>query len=136
MSHSRRWVIDTNVFVSAILFPQSSAARAVLKAQSGVILASQATRLELMEVTQRERFDRYVPRQVREKLAAEFDKACRMVPIPFPIRVCRDPRDDKFIEVAVHGRADAIITGDRDLLELNPFRGIAILTPADYLTVH
>jgi predicted nucleic acid-binding protein len=50
-----------------------------------------------------------------------------------PIRACRDPRDDKFLEVAVNGRADAIVTGDQDLLVLNPFQGIPILSPAGYL---
>jgi putative PIN family toxin of toxin-antitoxin system len=60
-------------------------------------------------------------------------RAIVMVDIPFPIRACRDPRDDKFLEVAVHGHADLIVTGDADLLALNPFQGIAILTPAEYL---
>jgi putative PIN family toxin of toxin-antitoxin system len=55
------------------------------------------------------------------------------VDIPFPIRAFRDPRDDKFLEVAVHARADVIVTGDADLLALHPFRGIAILSPAEYL---
>jgi putative PIN family toxin of toxin-antitoxin system len=55
------------------------------------------------------------------------------VDIPFPIHACRDLRDDKFLEVAVHGRADVIVTGDADLLALDPFRGIAILTPDEYL---
>lgn len=49
------------------------------------------------------------------------------------VHTCRDPRDDKLLEVAVNGRADLIITGDRDLLELNPFMDIAVLTPAAYL---
>ena len=49
------------------------------------------------------------------------------------VQACRDPRDDKFLDVAVNGRADVIVTGDADLLALNPFRGIAILTPAAYL---
>jgi predicted nucleic acid-binding protein len=49
------------------------------------------------------------------------------------IRESRDPKDDKFLEAAVNGRADVIVTGDKDLLDLNPFRGIAILTPAAYL---
>jgi predicted nucleic acid-binding protein len=49
------------------------------------------------------------------------------------IRVSRDPKDDKFLEAAVNGRADVIVTGDKDLLDLDPFRGIAIVTPADYL---
>jgi putative PIN family toxin of toxin-antitoxin system len=60
-------------------------------------------------------------------------RAIVMVDIPFPIHACRDPRDDKFLEVAVHGHADLIVTGDADLLALNPFQGIAILTPAEYL---
>lgn len=55
------------------------------------------------------------------------------MPIPTPIRACRDPRADKFLEVAVRGRADLILTGDQDLLALHPFRDIAILSPVDYL---
>ena len=57
------------------------------------------------------------------------------VQTPTSIRACRDPKDDKFLEVAVHGSADVIVTGDSDLLDLHPFRGIAILTPADYLNL-
>ena len=49
------------------------------------------------------------------------------------IRVCRDPRDDQVLELAVCGRADRIITGDADLLTLDPFRGIRIVTPTDFL---
>jgi putative PIN family toxin of toxin-antitoxin system len=47
-----------------------------------------------------------------------------------PIRASRDPKDDKFLEAAVNGRADVLVTGDKDLLDLNPFRGVAIVTPA------
>ncbi len=49
------------------------------------------------------------------------------------ITVCRDPKDDKFLEVAVAGRADAIVSGDLDLLVLSPFEGIPILEPAEFL---
>ena len=49
------------------------------------------------------------------------------------IRESRDPKDDKFLEAAVNGRANVIVTGDKDLLDLHPYRGIAIVTPADYL---
>jgi len=66
-------------------------------------------------------------------LLEEFQALATFIQILTPIRACRDPKDDKFLEVAVHGRADAIVTGDADLLALHPFRGIAILTPADYL---
>jgi predicted nucleic acid-binding protein len=56
-----------------------------------------------------------------------------MNPIIYSIQACRDPRDDKFLEVAVHGQSDLIVTGDGDLLALHPFRGIDILAPAAYL---
>ena|ERR1035438_6499876 len=133
MSDTERHVLDTNVVFSGLLFPGSPPSLALLKAQRGKVLASDATLLELIEVMGRVRFDRYVERTFRQRLAVEFVNACETVSIAYPIQACRDPRDDKFLEVAVHGRADVIVTGDDDLLELHPFRGIAILTPAEYL---
>ena len=57
----------------------------------------------------------------------------RLVEIAESIRACRDPKDDQVLELAVCGRADWIITGDADLLTLDPFRGIGIVTPTDFL---
>ena len=51
------------------------------------------------------------------------------------VRACRDPKDDKILELAVNGRANYIVTSDDDLLDLNPFRGIAIVRPAEFLTI-
>jgi|CZKF01.1.fsa_nt_gi putative PIN family toxin of toxin-antitoxin system len=133
MSATERLVLDTNVVLSGLLFPGSTPSQTLLKAQRSKVLASDATLLELIEVMGRVRFDRYIERSVRQRLVAEFVNACERVQIPFPICACRDPRDDKFLEVAVHGHADLIVTGDEDLQALNPFRGIAILTPAEYL---
>ncbi|MGA2168212.1 MAG: putative toxin-antitoxin system toxin component, PIN family [Terracidiphilus sp.] len=133
MAALERLVLDTNVVLSGLLFPGSIPSRALYKAQERVVLASDVTQQELTEVMDRSRFDRYVEREIRRRLVAEYLKATVAVEIPFPIRACRDRKDDKFLEVAVHGRADLIVTGDRDLLELHPFRGIAILTPEAYL---
>ena len=49
------------------------------------------------------------------------------------VRECGDPKDDKFLEVALNGRAGAIVTGDTDLLDMNPWRGTDIVSPANYL---
>jgi hypothetical protein len=49
------------------------------------------------------------------------------------IAECRDPKDNKFLELAVAGNADCVITGDKDLLILNPFRGIKIISPRDFI---
>lgn len=133
MRGDERYVLDTNVVLSGLLFPESTPSRALLKAQNGTMLASDATLLELVEVMSRVRFNRYVERNIRQQLVAEYVNACEKAQINFPVHACRDPRDDKFLEVAVHGRADVIVTGDADLLAMNPYRGIAILTPAEYL---
>jgi putative PIN family toxin of toxin-antitoxin system len=89
--------------------------------------------MELRGVLRRPKFARYIPPGCVEPFLEQVFSLAIDVEIHAPIRACRDPRDDKFLEVAVHGRADAIVTGDADLLMLNPFRGIAILRPADYL---
>ena len=64
-----------------------------------------------------------------------FSKA-ELVPITERIAVCRDPTDDKFLEPAVNGRADAIVTDDFDLLVLHPFWGIPIITPTVFGYAH
>ena len=59
--------------------------------------------------------------------------AVRVVTIHLSVHACRDPRDDKFLEVAVNGMADLIVTGDDDLLVLDRFRPTRILTPKQFL---
>ncbi len=58
--------------------------------------------------------------------------AAELVMIAEKITGCRDPDDDKFLELAVNGHADAIISGDEDLLVIDTFRGIPIITPAAF----
>ena len=129
-----RAVIDTNVLVSQAIRPSSIPARAVDKAASSArLLFSAASWAELEEVLSRRKFDAYLDASARENFLQDLRAIALIVAASASIRACRDPRDDKFLEVAVHGRADLIVTGDDDLLALHPFRGIAILTPSDYL---
>ena len=87
----------------------------------------------LAGVLLRPRFDRSLTLHEREELVAAFVANSRMVEIAERIRACRNPDDDAILELAVNGNAAAIITGDSDLLVLNPFRGIPVLTPADFV---
>ncbi len=57
----------------------------------------------------------------------------QIVPVIRRVAACRDPRNDKFLDVALAGEAAAIISGDKDLLMLNPWHGIPILAPAEFL---
>jgi putative PIN family toxin of toxin-antitoxin system len=129
-----RLVVDTNTLVSRLLLSGSIPAQAVHKAiKAGDLLFSRATLMELNEVLRRPKFDRYLEPNDRDKFMHLLARLAIMVEITHPVQSCRDPKDDKFLEVAFNGRADVIITGDADLLELNPFRGIPILSPRAFL---
>jgi putative PIN family toxin of toxin-antitoxin system len=129
-----RCVVDTNVFVSAAVFPNSIPSQAVRRALNReVVLASEPTLQELTEVLSRSKFDAYISRKERSLFLAQLGSVAEIVSIIQLVRECRDSKDDKFLELALNGRADVIITGDGDLLEMNPWRGIETLLPAEYL---
>ena len=129
-----RIVVDTNALVSRLLLPSSVSARAVRKAvDSSILLVSEATMNELADVLARPKFDRYISLKDRQQFLRLLGRLAEFVPIVYPVRACRDPKDDKFLEVALNGKADLILAGDADLLALNPWQGIAIVQPTEYL---
>lgn len=137
----RRLVLDTNTLVSRLLLPQGTAGRAVDKALAeGVLLASEATMSELADVLSRPKFDRYVSVEDRRRFLLLLGGVVRIIPITHRIQVCRDPKDDMLLHVALNGEAQALVTGDKDLLVLadhfGPSHGLQILTPGDYLNVN
>jgi uncharacterized protein len=137
MTSERRWVFDTNVIISALLFDSSLPGRAFFHGLAeGTILLSRPSLQELQEVLGRKKFDRYLTREERDAFLVRLTQAAALIESEMPIRACRDPKDDTILEVAVAGRADAIVTGDEDLLAMNPFQNIPILTPARFLEVH
>ena len=130
------WVLDTNLLISRLLVPSGTAAKAVDHAlERGILLVSEATLEELATVLARPKFDPYISRLDRQRFLRLLGGVARVVTVSTPIQACRDPKDDKFLEVAVHGEARAIITGDTDLLELDPFHGIRIQRPGDFLRI-
>jgi putative PIN family toxin of toxin-antitoxin system len=129
-----RFVLDTSVIVSAALLPRLVPRRAVDKAtDSGRVLLSGEILEELVMTLKRERFDRYVSRESRDRFLATLIEQAVFPDIRDSFQVCRDPKDDKFLDLAVAGQAACIITGDDDLLVLDPFRGIPIVTPRRFL---
>lgn len=135
MRSKDRFVFDTNVLVRAALLSDSNAAQAFRKArQLGEILSSVSVSEELNEVLGRDKFDRYITREDRERFLVAFLRAAVVIEIGEPIVACRDPKDDKFLELAVSGGATHIITADDDLLALHPFRGISIVSIEQFLT--
>jgi len=134
MSSDIRYVFDTNVIVSAMLFNSSVPGYAFTRSlEHGTILSSQSLFEELNDVLGRKKFDRYVSPEEREKFLGSLISESELVEITELIQACRDPNDNRFLELAVNGNASFIVTGDSDLLVLNPFRSIEILTPAKLL---
>ena len=134
MSRELRVVYDTNVVVSALLFGQSIPAQALFAVHGrGTVLLSEPTLIELSEVLSRPKFDRYLTQEERERFLAALLHEATLIEISDEVRVCRDPKDDKFLDLALNGTATHLVTGDEDLLVLDPFRGIPIVTPARFL---
>jgi putative PIN family toxin of toxin-antitoxin system len=136
MTSDLRTVIDTGVAVSAVLLPRSVPRQAFDAAVSqGRLLVSKATVAELDDVFRRPKFDKYVREEKRLEFLAALVRDAEVVEITEAISECRDPKDDKFLELAVSGKANYLVSGDSDLLVLHPFRDIAILTPQAFLAV-
>jgi uncharacterized protein len=132
----RRWVLDTNVLISRLLLPGGTAARAVDHALAlGVLLVSDDTLAELAQVLSRPKFDRWVSLAERQRFLQLLGGVARHVLITHRVQACRDPRDDKFLQVALNGEAEAIVTGARDLLALDPFHGVRIMQPVDFCSI-
>lgn len=132
----RRWVLDTNTLVSRLLLPGGTAARAVDHALAlGVPLVSDDTLAELAEVLSERKFDRWVSVAERQRFIQLLGGVARRIVVTHRVRACRDPRDDKFLHVALNGGAEAIVSGDSDLLVLDPFHGVRMLKPAEFLVL-
>jgi putative PIN family toxin of toxin-antitoxin system len=134
MIEGPRVVLDTNALVSHLLRPNSTAGRPVRLAMANTrVLASDATMTELADVLSRRKFDPYVTVRERQTFLRLLLALIDQIPVLPVIQACRDPKDDKFLELAVAGAASFIVTGDADLLALHPFRGVHIVTPAGFL---
>ncbi len=133
---AERLVFDTNVLIAAALAP-GGLPNAVLEAlmnRQGRLLFSEPTYEELRSRLLRVKFDRWLSRGGRKVFLSRIKEASHFVWISGAPMGCRDPDDDKVLETALMGDAECVVTGDNDLLVMSPFRGIPILTPAEFLS--
>jgi putative PIN family toxin of toxin-antitoxin system len=138
MKITKLFVLDANTLVSAFLLSSTSiAAQAYYKARAeGKIVISEDTFNEFSDVFIRAKFDRYLPLSKRLIIIEDLKTIVQFIPVTSVIHACRDPKDNKYLELAVSSGAAFIITGDKDLLVLNPFENIRIVTPADFLKIN
>ena len=131
-----RVVIDTNVLISGLLSSTSTSQKVFdfVTAQQ-TLLISNSTFEEIAQTLTRNKFNRYLTLDKRLKFITGLRKKAEIVKILEVIQICRDPKDNQFLEVAVNGNATHLVTGDNDLLILHPFRSIQILTPSQFLNL-
>ncbi|MGC1587816.1 MAG: putative toxin-antitoxin system toxin component, PIN family, partial [Rhodomicrobium sp.] len=125
----KRAVLDTNVFISALLSPAGKPFACLSWVlDNATLLASRDLLLELETRLARPKFEKYVDANRRRAFVADLALAAVQMETGVTLRACRDPDDDKLLGIAVIGNADCIVTGDQDLLVLDPFRGVRIMT--------
>jgi uncharacterized protein len=129
-----RFVFDNNVLISAALFKNSVPDMALDMAfNKGVLLYSAETLLELEEVLNRPKFRKYIDKSDADAFLRKLSGKSKAVKIKKKVTACRVPKDNKFLELALSGKANFIISGDQDLLVLHPFENIPVISPADFL---
>ena len=132
---ARRVVVDTNTLLDFALFPESFGFRAVkrLLEEGWEICFSPETFAELAEVLMRTGFDRYLSVEDRQAVLVDIRDLGHFHEVTGTVRKSRDAKDDKFLELALASGADLIVSRDGDLLVLDPFEGIPVVSPQSFL---
>jgi len=136
---SLRVVFDTSTLVSAALRPNSVPEQALQRAiLFNRLCATRETLGELERVLCLKKFDRYISLESRLEFIEKLRRDSSLSSVPMELLVeargiCRDRKDDLFLAVCMAVQADAMVSSDQDLLVLHPWRGVAILTPAQFL---
>lgn len=134
-----RVVIDTNVFVSGIVFKLGKPKKIVdlWLRQKIILIASQPLIEELTEVLHREQFQKQTTDEEITQLIQQIQKIAVFVEGNLPALgiIKDDPDDDVVLATSLEGNADYIVSGDHHLLDLGDFRGIKIVNPAEFLNI-
>jgi putative PIN family toxin of toxin-antitoxin system len=128
-------VLDSNVIVSAILKPNSIAANAFdIAIENFDVVASRESLDELLIVLKRPKFDKYISHDDRMGDLRDYINITKKIHVTLEVLDCKDPKDNKFLALAVTANAKIIVSGDkRDLISMNPFRGIEIIGIREFI---
>ena len=127
-------VLDASMLVSAAMSRGSVPDLAMLRAfGSDRVAVSEAVMIELQNVFARPRLMRFIVPELRDNVLSLLDAFGVLFTPTEPVFDCCDPKDNKYLELALVARADVIVSSDSDLLVLHPWRGVGILRPAEYL---
>lgn len=134
---NKKYICDTNVLLSSLLSkksPPSEVVKYIIK--NGFLAFSDETFSEFEEVFNRPKFDKFISKEKRIRFIEQVRSICWRYGIFQKIDLCRDPKDNKFLDVAIASYADYLITGDDDLLILKGIGNTSIITPRKFIEIH
>ncbi len=123
-----RVVIDTNIWISFLMGKHLSKLQQVLVSEQVVILFSEELFDEMVEVLQRPKFKKYFSHEMIIELVALLLRKIVWIQVTDSFNDCRDAKDNFLLALSVSGKADYLVTGDMDLLILDPFHNTRIIT--------
>lgn len=135
-----RAVLDTNTLISVVINVAASVSVEIYrscKENRFLMITSSEILSELDAVLRRERMAKFhqLADQQLQKIVNEIAKVSLIVSGEVKVEVARDPSDDKVISTALAGKADYIVTRDRDLLDLKKYKGIKLVTPEEFMGI-
>ena len=135
-SKSLRIILDTNLWISFLITKDYSKLDKLLFSGKTTLIFSQELLSEFIAVAQRPKFRKYFSPEDLEDLLSVMAEVAEWVEVKTITKLCRDAKDDFLLSLAIDGKADFLITGDSDLLELNQLKKTKIITIADFLTAN
>ena len=126
-------VIDTNIWISYMLNRSQSLLGQILLSEAIDLVSSQALEDELFNVLNRPKFSRRFTLEQIQRFREDFELAVHHIQVSSQVDICRDPKDNFLLALALDANADFILTGDEDLLVLSRFNDIVIITIRDFI---
>ena len=134
MINPLRIVLDTNIFLSALIFGGKPRQLIEMLARGQIEVVISEPILTEMRRKVSQKFPGFAGELEQMELLLEQD--AELVKLgAITITVCRDPDDNRILETAVLGKCSHIITGDKDLLVLRQYEKILVLKPADFMAI-
>lgn len=132
MSKKLKIILDTNVLISFLISKELNFLDELFFSTNVKLLFSKESLHELFEVIERPKISKYFTSIKQDSLFNQLNQVSLLIDTKSKINVCRDPNDDFLLILAKDGKADYLITGDKDLLILNPFNKTKICTPTEF----
>lgn len=129
---ARRIILDTNIWISFLISKDFSKLDEIIFSKKYTLIFSKELLSEFIEVAKRPKLRRFFSADDLEGILETIDEYAEFIEVKSKIDACRDAKDNFLLSLSVDGKADFLLTGDKDLLVLNPFKKTAIISITDF----